>query len=181
MRRRVRLSVVAILAVGVVVLGTTAVAGASVGDKKLTKCQPKTAAKPIAKLLTVVTNSTSAAEGAKEFALKPSQVSAFTAVLQASADATKASGVRQGTNLGAAHVKVQCQGKTKANFTYDLVQNPAGQVLVPGVQGNAVLKKGKWLLDPIFVCARLSHSPFASQASAGPACYTAIGLKPPTP
>jgi len=175
MPRLVRALLSAVLVGGVLVLGMSAVARASVGDKKLTKCATKSASKGIAKALDTTFNAETGIDAAKVIDLTPDQVDAFAAALQQIMDAGEAAGSST-PPVKAANVKPTCTGKTKADFTYD-VANAEGSVVSPSLQGDAVLKKGKWLLDPVNVCDNFAHSVVAAQLAAAAACYSALGIE----
>lgn len=177
MRRRVLVPLAAVLAAGVLVLGTSAVTGASVGDKKLKKCDAKTATKGVAKALhTFLTAKTGALKVAL-VDLQPDQVAAYAKAIGDSDAAATAAGVA--LPVDAAKVKAKCKGKNKAGFTYDLVNSETGDPLLAGQAGDAVLKKGKWLLDATYPCDLTDQNPVAAAASTE--CYNAIGQEDPTP
>ncbi|MBM3693994.1 MAG: hypothetical protein FJW77_12000 [Actinobacteria bacterium] len=76
-------------------------------------------------------------------------------------------------------VVATCAGKTGARFTYDLALNqPASAVSSPpatgaglNFAGDAVLVKGKWLIDPLTVCDLIGRNP--STPTVGPDCIKA--------
>ena len=173
MPRALRVLCGAIVVVCLIALTMTATASASVADKKLKKCDPKTAAKGIAKALNVAIGAETAADAVKLVDLQPDQVDAYTAALQQAMDASTSSG----SSNKAVNVTATCQGKSAADFTYDYA-DADGTVLSPALQGNAILRKGKWLLDPVNACDSLAHGIGEAVLAAAGACYEALGLEP---
>ena len=172
MLRLVRVLLSVIVATGLVVLGTSAAASASVGDKKIKKCATKTASKAIAKALAKTMNAETGEDSAKVMDVPPDQFDAFAAALQQAKDASTPSGVE----LKVINVKATCQGKTSASFTFDIAADD-GTVVAPGQEGDAVLKKGKWLLNPVNACDNLGRNPQPAILAAATACYAALGVQ----
>lgn len=174
---RVLLSVV--VAAGLVALGTASFASASVVDKNTKKCATKSASKAIAKALKKTMAAETGADSSKFMDLQSDQFDAFAAALQAAMDAAEASG-QSTAPVKAVNVTATCQGKTAADFTYD-VATADGSVVASGLQGDAVLKKGMWLLDPVNACDNLSRGIGVAQIQAANACYAALGVEPTNP
>lgn len=97
-----------------------------------------------------------------------------------STEAARASG-QSTAGLVTVPVKVvaTCDGKTGATFTYDLALNqPASAVSSPpatgaglNFSGDAVLVKGKWLIDALTVCDLIGRNP--NTPTVGPDCIKA--------
>ena len=164
---------------GVVALGTASFASASVVETKTTKCVTTSASKAIGKALKKAMAAKTGVDAAKVSDLQPDQVEPFAAALQMAFDAAEASG-QSTAPVKAVKVTATCQGKTAADFTYD-VATADGSVVARGLQGGAVLKKGTWLLDPVNACDNLSRGLGLAQIQAANACYAALGVAPTTP
>jgi hypothetical protein len=87
---------------------------------------------------------------------------------------------KAGQNTIPVGVAVQCTGKTAANFTFDLQFQDAttGTTVAPlglKVSGDAVIKKGGWLISAATVCDLTQME----SAQFGTACYNAAGLPVP--
>lgn len=171
MSRLIRVLLSTAVVATLLVAETASIAGASTGDKKLTKCAPKTATKAIAKALKKSQKAKTGADTAKLMNLEPDQVDAFAAAMQQSMDARSANSLPEKL----INIKVTCRDKTTADFTYDV--SVQGTVVASALPWDAVLKKGKWLLDPVKVCDNLARSTQAAQLSAATACYTALGIQ----
>jgi hypothetical protein len=168
--------VAAVLAAGSLVVGTSVVtAGASApAQKKLTKCAKKSAAKGITKALNAFLQGEGAEAKSELIDLSNADEAAFLAALDASSAGAEASG--QALPVKAGNVKATCSGKKAASFVYDLQQAETGDPLLPEQPGDAVLKRGKWLIDPVLVCDLTNQNPGAPpEAKAG--CYTSVGLE----
>ncbi len=156
----------------VLALGMSAEAGASVSEKKLTKCATKSASKAITKALNKLYKTDDAADIVKVSDLSPDQVDAYQSAVQ---QLLTAQPPNPGATPKAVNLKATCQGKTAADFTYEV--SIGGNVVSRGSQGDAVLKKGKWLLNPQNMCDNLAHSVTQAQLTFASACYAALGVQ----
>lgn len=180
------LAVIALTGTMTVALTGTAFAKGGGGSStpkvpKVTSCQTKTATLGITQAMTAFLSGGSAAasmkyvdQGAK---IGPSYV--------ASQAADTAAGLTSPTKpTYPTGVKVQCTGKTKANFTYDLyikdlTTGTTGAPLGLSENGDALIKKGVWYISGSTVCDLTAASPAPGAVAASAQCYMAIGLPVP--
>ena len=98
--------------------------------------------------------------------------------LDTAAGLTSATSLTLPTKVG-----VKCEGKTKANFTYDLyikdkTTSTTGPPLGLNEAGDALIVKGHWLISASTVCD-LESGAGAVAAQASNECYSAVGLPVP--
>jgi len=176
MRRRLLVALSVALAAGALVVGTSAVtAGASTASKKLTKCAPKSAAKGITNALNAFLTGDTGEDKLALTDLTADELAAMAPAIDESSRIAEEGGLSLPVEAG--NVTATCDSKKAATFGYDLQNSETGDPLLPDQSGNAVLKKGKWFLDPAFPCDLSANNPAAATAVA--ACYTAIGLDVP--
>jgi len=178
MRRRLLVVLSVVIAAGTLVVGTTAATAGASTASKITKCVPKTAGKGIQKALVAFLTGATGADKVALVDVAADQRDALAAAVDASGAAAEAQGLA--LPVTAAKTKATCSGKKAATFTYDLVNKDTGDPLLPGQAGDAVLKKGKWLLSAVFVCDLGDQNP-AGAGAISTQCYTAIGEEDPTP
>ena len=174
MRRRVLIALSVALTAGALVVGTSVVtAGASSGTK-VTKCVVKSANKGITKAMNAFLQGETTDDKVKLIDLSEADEAAFKSALDASSAGAAASGNSLAVKAG--NLKATCTSKKSASFIYDLQAADTGDALLPQQPGDAVLKGGKWLIDPVLVCDLTNQNPGAPpEAKAG--CYTSVGLE----
>jgi hypothetical protein len=112
------------------------------------------------------------------------------AKIQDSVDKSNAAALAAGltkptqTNVSTS-VTVTCNGKTKANFTFDLQfkDKTTGTTTPPlGLHqsGDAILKNGTWYISGSTVCDLSALSTDPASKAAVQECYQALGLQVPT-
>jgi hypothetical protein len=174
MRRRLLVVLSVVIAAGALVVGASAATAGASTASKITKCAPKSAAKGITKAMNAFLQGETTDDKVKLIDLSNADEAAFKAALEASSAGAEASGSSLPVKAG--NLKATCSGKKAASFTYDLEHAETGAALLPAQPGDAVLKGGKWRIDPVLVCDLTNMNPGAPpEAKSG--CYTSVGLE----
>ena len=143
------------------------------------KCSAKTSSKGITFAFTQFLVAPAAADKVKYV----DNGAVLAQVVQQSAAAAAALGLTKPTqDTIPVSVKVQCTGKTAANFTFDLQfkDKTTGTTAAPlGLHqaGDAILKGGTWFISASTVCDLTE----LEAAQYGTACFQAAGLPVPPP